>query len=117
MASKPQTFLEIFQDIVAASGNSSDNLNQIISVLRNQANNGEDDLELLLFKDMNEAKNRLREESLRADTCSYCDEAFREVIKAYNSIHGYVSLLVSSIFLYRPQGSWHIIHLNHRISY
>lgn len=96
MTTKSQTFLEIFQDILAASGNSSDSLNQsqIISVLRKQANNGGDDLETLLFKVMNEARNQLNL-SLSPDTCGYCDGDFREVIEAYNSIHGYVSLLVS----------------------
>ncbi|XP_073953473.1 G-protein coupled receptor dmsr-1-like isoform X1 [Choristoneura fumiferana] len=98
MTTKPQTFLEIFQDILAASGNSSDSLNQsqIVSVLRKQASAGGDDLESLLFKVMNDARNRLNL-SLTPDTCGYCDGDFREVIQAYNRTHGYVSLLVCTI--------------------
>ncbi|KAI8420004.1 hypothetical protein MSG28_008602 [Choristoneura fumiferana] len=98
MTTKPQTFLEIFQDILAASGNSSDSLNQsqIVSVLRKQASAGGDDLESLLFKVMNDARNRLNL-SLTPDTCGYCDGDFREVIQAYNRTHGYVSLLVFDI--------------------
>lgn len=93
--------MEIFQEILAASGNTSDsgiNETQIVNVLREQAVRGgnADDIESLLVKMMRDAKSKLNL-TLKPDTCGYCEGDFRDVIMAYNSIHGYVSLLVSTI--------------------
>lgn len=97
MSNKSQTLMDIFQEILAASGNSSDSINetQIVSLLREQATRGGagDDFESLLVKMMRDARNKLNL-TLKPDTCGYCEGDFREIIEAYNSIHGYVSLLV-----------------------
>lgn len=103
MSNKSQTLLDIFQEILAASGNSSDNVineTQIVSVLREQAAKAgaSDDFESLLVKMMRDVKSKLNL-TLKPDTCGYCDGDFRDVIMAYNSIHGYVSLLVCNILL------------------
>lgn len=89
--------MEIFQEILAASGNSSDNSineTQIVSVLREQAMKGGHggEIENLLVKMMKDANL-----PLKPDTCGYCEGNFRDVIMAYNGIHGYVSLLVSTL--------------------
>ncbi|CAB3234911.1 unnamed protein product [Arctia plantaginis] len=94
MANKSRTLMEIFQEIYAASGNtsgSSINETQIVSVLREQAMKGErheDEIGDLLVKMMKDANL-----PLKPDTCGYCEGNFRDVIMAYNSLHGYVSLL------------------------
>jgi hypothetical protein len=99
MSNKSLTLLDIFQEILAASGNSSEILNetQIVSVLREQARNGADDLEAILVKMMKDAKKL----NVTFGTCDYCTSAFWDVVEAYNNIHGYVSLLVSTYLLYR----------------
>lgn len=98
MSNKPQSLLDIFQEIFAASGNSSDSYNetQILSMLREQTNRGGagEEFESLLVKMMKDAKSKLNL-TLKPDTCGYCEGDFRDVITVYNSIHGYVSLLVS----------------------
>ncbi|PZC77918.1 G-protein coupled receptor dmsr-1 isoform X2 [Helicoverpa armigera] len=101
MSNKSHTLLEIFQEILAAPGNASDsgiNETQIVTMLREQAGRGGrgDEMESLLVKMMKDAKNRLNL-TLKPDTCGYCEGDFRDVIMAYNSIHGYVSLLVCTI--------------------
>lgn len=101
MSNKSQTLLEIFQEILAASGNATDsgiNETQIVSVLREQASRGSrgDEMESLLVKMMRDAKSKLNL-TLKPDTCGYCEGDFRDVIMAYNGIHGYVSLLVRII--------------------
>lgn len=100
MSNKSQMLMDIFQEILAASGNASDsgiNETQIVSVLREQAVRGGrgDEIESLLVKMMRDAKSRLNL-SLKPDTCGYCEGDFRDIIMAYNGIHGYVSLLVRS---------------------
>lgn len=100
MSNKSQTLLDIFQEILAASGNSSDrgiNETQIVSVLREQASstNGNDDLESMLVKMM---RDRLGPAKESPDGCwSYCAGDFREVIESYNKFHGYATLLVSKM--------------------
>lgn len=103
MANKSHTLLEIFQEILAASGNASDNSineTQIVSVLREQASRGASgsEMESLLVRMMKDAKSKLNL-TLKPDTCGYCEGDFRDIIMAYNSIHGYVSLLVSTYLL------------------
>lgn len=105
MSNKSQTLLDIFQEILAASGNSSEsgiNETQIVSVLREQASssNGNEDLESMLVKMMRDAQNRLGPAQENSDSCwSYCAGDFREVIETYNKFHGYATLLVSTYSL------------------
>lgn len=88
-----QTLLDIFQEILAASGNSSDVINetQIVSVMREQSRYGGNDLEATLMKMMKDARMKLN----FTLTCDYCMGDVWDVVHAYNGIHGYVSLLVS----------------------
>ncbi|KAG6456771.1 sex peptide receptor isoform X2 [Manduca sexta] len=100
MSNRTQTLLDIFQEILAASGNSSDSINetQIVSVLREQAtkSGAGEDFESVIVKMMKDARSKLNL-TLKPDTCGYCEGGFRDVIQAYNGIHGYVSLLVCTI--------------------
>lgn len=101
MSNKSQTLMEIFQEILAASGNSSEsgiNETQIVSVLREQASssNGNEDLENMLMKMMKEAQDRLAPPEAPDPCSSYCDGDIREVMETYNSFHGYATLLVSN---------------------
>lgn len=103
MANNSQTLMDIFQKIWAASGNNSVTENvvnetQIITALReNAASGGAHDLEILLIRMMNDAKRF--NITINTETCGYCEGGFRDVIETYNSIHGYVSLMVRYIYI------------------
>ncbi|CAG9563931.1 unnamed protein product [Danaus chrysippus] len=101
MSNKSQTLLDIFQEILAASGNSSDsksiNESHILSVLKEQASRGRsENLGSILVKVVSDVQSKLNL-SIKTDTCGYCDGDFRDVVEAYNGIHGYVSLIVCTI--------------------
>lgn len=107
MSNKSQSLLDIFQEILAASGGNASasgsiNETQILSVLREQANTNSN-FDSLLVRVLKEAQSKLNL-TLNTETCGYCDGDFREVIQAYNGIHGYVSLLVRAyVYLYYLQ--------------
>lgn len=97
MTNKSQILYKIFQEILAASENSSDsqsiNETKIISVLREQATLGQgNNIGSVLLKVVSDAQSKL---NLSIKPCGYCDGNFRDIIETYNGIHGYVSLLVS----------------------
>ncbi|XP_049876949.1 G-protein coupled receptor dmsr-1-like isoform X2 [Pectinophora gossypiella] len=97
MTNQTRTLLEFFK--ILAYGNSTDgafNKTQIKSVLRAQAEKGSGDFESLLVRVMADAKSELNI-SIKPDTCGYCEGDFRDVVQAYNRIHGYVSLLICTI--------------------
>lgn len=99
MTNKSQILYNIFQEILAASGNSSDsqsiNETKILSVLREQTAKGQgNNLGSILVKVVSDAQSKLNL-TIKPDPCGYCDGDFRHVIETYNGIHGYVSLLVS----------------------
>ncbi|XP_072942914.1 G-protein coupled receptor dmsr-1-like [Epargyreus clarus] len=102
MSNKSQTLLDIFQEILAASGNSSDsksiNETQILSVLRETAtkSKGGENIGSVLVKVVSDVQSKYNL-SIKTETCTYCEGDFRDVIETYNSIHGYVSLLVCLI--------------------
>nr|ALM88304.1 neuropeptide receptor A8 [Chilo suppressalis] len=98
MSNISQTLLDIFQEILAASGNSTEGYekHQIMSVLREQSRNGMDSLEATLVKMMKDARRKL---NVTFAECDYCSGHFWEVVEAYNRIHGYFSLLVCIIGL------------------
>ncbi|GBP94433.1 hypothetical protein EVAR_65476_1 [Eumeta japonica] len=101
MANESQIFMDIFQEILAHSGNSTNgsiaNDDQIVSALREQAvkGGGSEALEAMLVKMMADVKIRLSLPS-KPEECDYCEGNFRAVVEGYKGIHGYVSLLVSS---------------------
>lgn len=88
MANNTKNLLDIFN--IFASENSTDrsiNTTQIRSVLRDMDS---EDFESLLVKMMKGLNLTF--------TCGYCEGSFRDVVHAYNKIHGYISLLVSTKF-------------------
>lgn len=101
MANQTHGLLDIFHEILAASAynsSSPDSLNetQILKALREQAgkDGGDDELESLLVKVMQDARSKLNL-TLKPESCDFCEGSFRDVVQAYNGVHGYVSLLVS----------------------
>lgn len=83
--STTKNLLDIFN--IFALGNSTDgkmNKTQLRSVLREMDSEA---FESLFVKMVNELNLTF--------TCGYCEGSFRDVVHAYNKIHGYVSLLVS----------------------
>ncbi|XP_038211248.1 sex peptide receptor-like [Zerene cesonia] len=100
MANKSQTLLDIFHEILAASGNSSDiksiDESRILSVLKEQASKerSKENIGSVLVKVVNDAKLNI---PMKPETCGYCEGDFRDVVEAYNIIHGYVSLIVCTI--------------------
>lgn len=106
MANNTKNLLDIFK--IFAEGNSTDggiNKTQIRSVIREMDS---DHLESLIVKMVADAKSELN----LTLTCGYCEGSFRDVIQAYNKVHGYVSLLVSipTTFFFQPLGSVDICH-------
>lgn len=106
MSNKSQALFNIFQEILAASGNNSTegviNETQIVSVMREQASgvHGSEDFETLLFKMMRDAQNKLGPSEAPDPCWGYCAPGdFRNVIESYNSVHGYATLLVSLYLL------------------
>ncbi|CAF4805270.1 unnamed protein product [Pieris macdunnoughi] len=99
MTNNSQTLVDIFNEILAASGNSSDitiNQTKILSALKEQASKDsiKENIGSVLAKVVNDAKFNLPK---KPESCGYCDGDFRDVLEAYNGIHGYVSLIVSNI--------------------
>ncbi|CAG4947419.1 unnamed protein product [Colias eurytheme] len=96
MTNKSQTLLDIFNEILAASGNSSDinsiDESRILSVLKEQASKerSKENIGSVLVQVVNDAKLNI---PMKPDTCGYCEGDFRDVVEAYNNIHGYVSLI------------------------
>ncbi|XP_068620576.1 G-protein coupled receptor dmsr-1-like [Battus philenor] len=80
-----------------ADDNSSTNdLLQYISVLKEHSSNRTSEgLDFgTLIKLVDDWRSKLNLTKTENNTCSYCDGSFRELILAYNNIHGYVSLIV-----------------------
>lgn len=103
MSNNSQILLDIFQEIFAASGNSSDskviNETRILSALKEQASRGNpESFESVLIKVVSDVQNKLNLTIKPDGYCGYCEGDFRDVIQAYNGIHGYVSLIVSIRF-------------------
>ncbi|XP_041984961.1 G-protein coupled receptor dmsr-1-like [Aricia agestis] len=101
MSNKSQTLMDIFQEILAASGNSSDsrtiNETKILSVMKEQASKEKnEDFGSVLVKVFSDVQNKLNL-GLKPETCGYCEGDFRDVVEAYNRIHGYISLIVCTI--------------------
>ncbi|CAH4030593.1 unnamed protein product [Pieris brassicae] len=99
MTNNSQTLVDIFNEILAASGNSSDitiNQTKILSALKEQASKDSIKVNIgsVLAKVVNDAKFNLPK---KPESCGYCDGDFRDVVEAYNGIHGYVSLIVCTI--------------------
>lgn len=68
---------------------------KLISLITNRTHN-----ESISFEDALKALEDWRHKfnisvSKECDQCQYCSGEFRDLVLAYNSIHGYVSLLVS----------------------
>ncbi|XP_045452636.1 G-protein coupled receptor dmsr-1-like [Melitaea cinxia] len=102
MSNNSQILFDIFQEIFAASGNSSDskviNETRILSALKEQASRGNpENFGSVLIKVVSDVQNKLNLTIKPDGYCGYCEGDFRDVIEAYNGIHGYISLIVCTI--------------------
>lgn len=99
---------DLFGEVLLASETSDNNksnidISQFLSVLKQNKHSpkGHDSLDFgTLIKLVDGWRNKLNlTKPLEPPTCNYCEGSFRDVILAYNSIHGYVSLIVSICLL------------------
>lgn len=90
-----QTLLDIF--LLWTAANKSMSKQELLLMLKEHSlkDGGREDLESVLEVAIKDAQSNLNL-TLKTDTCGFCDGDFREVMMAYNRIHGYVSLVVSA---------------------
>lgn len=97
LTNKSQSHIEIYQEMMTVSRIYIRQDRECVK--RTRVKGGHvDDIESLLVKMMKDAKSKLNL-TLNLYTYDYCEGDFRDVIVAYSSIHGYVSLLVNTIII------------------
>ncbi|KAM3963279.1 neuropeptide receptor A3 [Aphomia sociella] len=97
-----QALTNLFEEMLLATEVENDNrtdidLTQFLSALKEQStkNNSYEPLDFgTLVKLVDGWRSKLNLTKSTEATCNYCDGNFRDVILAYNSIHGYISLIV-----------------------
>ncbi|KPJ09637.1 Thyrotropin-releasing hormone receptor [Papilio machaon] len=99
-----QVLSDLFGEVLLASESSDDNrsnmdVSQFLSILKQNKHStkgSHDNLDFgTLIKLVDGWRNKLNlTKPLEPSACNYCEGSFRDVILAYNSIHGYVSLVV-----------------------
>ncbi|XP_037962279.2 G-protein coupled receptor dmsr-1 isoform X2 [Plutella xylostella] len=91
-----QTLLDIF--LLWTAANKSMSKHDLLLMLKEHSlkDGGREDLESVLEVAIKDAQSTLNL-TLKTDSCGYCDGDFREVMMAYNRIHGYVSLVVCTV--------------------
>lgn len=98
-----QTLTNLFEEMLLETEMSGENrsnvdFTQFLSALREQntKNNTHEPLDFgALVKLVDGLRNKLNLTRPTEPPCTYCEGNFRDVILAYNSIHGYLSLIVS----------------------
>lgn len=98
-----QTLTSLFEEMLLASDLENENrsnvdLSQFLSALKEQSskNASHEPLDFgTLVKLVDGWRHKLNLTKSAETTCNYCDGSFRDLILAYNSIHGYISLIVS----------------------
>lgn len=98
-----QTLTSLFEEMLLASDLENENrsnvdLTQFLSALKEQSskNASHEPLDFgTLVKLVDGWRHKLNLTKSAETTCNYCDGSFRDLILAYNSIHGYISLIVS----------------------
>ncbi|XP_045537586.1 G-protein coupled receptor dmsr-1 [Papilio machaon] len=99
-----QVLSDLFGEVLLASESSDHNrsnvdVSQFLSILKQNKHStkgSHDNLDFgTLIKLVDGWRNKLNlTKPLEPPACNYCEGSFRDVILAYNSIHGYVSLVV-----------------------
>lgn len=97
-----QALSNLFKEMLIAtedtsSNNSNDNLSQFLSSLKEQTtkNTSHDPIDFgTLVRLVDGWRNKFNLTKTPELPCNYCEGGFRDVILAYNSIHGYISLMV-----------------------
>ncbi|XP_026763363.1 G-protein coupled receptor dmsr-1-like [Galleria mellonella] len=92
----------LFEEMLLATEVENDNrtnidLTQFLSALKEQStkNNSYEPLDFgTLVKLVDGWRSKLNLTKSNEVTCNYCEGNFRDVISAYNSVHGYISLIV-----------------------
>lgn len=102
-----QTLTSLFEEMLieteVSDGNRSNvDLSHFLSALREQSskNSTHEPLDFgMLVKLVDGLRNKLNLSKPAEPSCTYCEGNFRDIILAYNSIHGYISLIVRKHFL------------------
>lgn len=102
-----QTLTNLFEEMlmeteVTGENRSNVDFSQFLSALREQStkNSSHEPLDFgTLVKLVDGWRTRLNLTRSSEPACTYCEGNFRDFILAYNSIHGYLSLIVSVIQL------------------
>lgn len=100
-----QALSNLFKEMLIATeeeSSSNVNLSQFLSVLRGQTskNISHEPVDFgTLVKLVDGWRNKFNLTKVSEPPCNYCDGSFRDVILAYNSIHGYISLIVSFCYI------------------
>lgn len=102
-----QTLTNLFEEMLLETEMSGENrsnvdFSQFLSALREQSskNSSHEPLDFgTLVKLVDGWRSRLNLTRPIEPTCTYCEGNFRDIILAYNSIHGYLSLIVSICFI------------------
>lgn len=100
-----QALSNLFEEMLLATEESNDNrsnvdVSQFLSALKERSSKHTDSLDFgTLVKLVDGWRTKLNLTKPSEPSCNYCEGNFRDFILAYNSIHGYVSLIVC-IFLY-----------------
>lgn len=96
-----QTLSNLFEEMLLATDESNENksvdVSKFLTVLKEKSTkNNHDSIDFgTLVKLVDGWRSKLNLTKPTEATCDYCDGNIRDVILAYNSIHGYVSLIVS----------------------
>lgn len=100
-----QTLTNLFEEMLLETEMSAENRSnvdfpQFLAALKVQSskNSSHEPLEFGAWvKLFDGLRNRLNLTRATEPPCTYCDGSFRDFILAYNSIHGYISLIVSIV--------------------
>lgn len=97
-----QTLTNLFEEMLLETEMSRNKSNvdfsHFLMALREQSskNNSHDPLDFgTLVKLVDGLRTKLNLSKPVESACTYCEGNFRDIILAYNSIHGYISLIVS----------------------
>ncbi|XP_045523582.1 G-protein coupled receptor dmsr-1-like [Pieris brassicae] len=94
-----QALTNLFEEVLFATespgGNKSLNVSQFLSALKERSTRHNQEIDFgTLVKLVDGWRTKLNLTKNSEPLCNYCDGNFRDIVLAYNSIHGYISLIV-----------------------
>lgn len=114
-----QALTNLFEEMLYATGSSGGNktlnMTQFLSALKERSTKHNHEIDFgTLVKLVDGWKTKLNF-TKSPEPCNYCDGSFRDLLLAYNSIHGFISLIVSMFYIiaYLLQFSkYHVIFIS-----